>query len=255
MAAIAGGGLYFGGLPFAALGAVVGVLTSIEWSRIVRDAAIDPGLVVQIFAIIIAAVLAWSGFAALAIAAVIAGSILTGLLCYQRRPLLSAEGVLYAGLPVVALIWLREDQPNGFAAVLLILVAVVATDIAAFAFGRVIGGPKLAPAISPNKTWSGFVGGISTAGLAAAGFAQAIGADPIMIGIAGVFLGILAQIGDLTESALKRSFGVKDSGDIIPGHGGIMDRIDGLVFASVAAGVVALALDPQAPASALLFGG
>lgn len=255
MAAIAGGVVYIGGLPFAFLGAVVGVLTSFEWSRIVRDGAIDAGLVVQAFAVVIAAVLAWLGLAALALAAVIAGSILTGLLCFQRRPLLSAEGVLYAGLPVVALIWLREDQPNGFAAVLLILIAVVATDVAAFVFGRLIGGPKLAPAISPNKTWSGFLGGISTAGLAAAGFAHTIGADPLMVGISGVFLGIVAQIGDLTESALKRSFGVKDSGHIIPGHGGIMDRIDGLVFASVAAGFVALALDPQAPASALLFGG
>ncbi|MGA7116724.1 MAG: phosphatidate cytidylyltransferase [Hyphomicrobium sp.] len=255
MAAIAGGVVYIGGLPFAFLGAVVGVLTSFEWSRIVRDGAIDAGLVVQVFAVVIAAALAWLGLAALALAAVIAGSILTGLLCFQRRPLLSAEGVLYAGLPVVALIWLREDQPNGFAAVLLILIAVVATDVAAFVFGRLIGGPKLAPAISPNKTWSGFLGGISTAGLAAAGFAHTIGADPLMVGISGVFLGIVAQIGDLTESALKRSFGVKDSGHIIPGHGGIMDRIDGLVFASVAAGFVALALDPQAPASALLFGG
>jgi phosphatidate cytidylyltransferase len=255
MAVVAGGVLYIGGLPFAVLGAVVGVLTSFEWARIVRDGAIDPGLVVQVFAVVSAAALAWLGLAALALAAVIAGSILTGLLCFQRRPLLSAEGVLYAGLPVVALIWLREDQPHGFAAVLLILIAVDATDVAAFVFGRLIGGPKLAPAISPNKTWSGFMGGISTAGLATAGFAHAIGADPVMLGTAGVFLGIVAQIGDLTESALKRSFGMKDSGHIIPGHGGIMDRIDGLVFASVAAGFVALALNPQAPASALLFGG
>jgi phosphatidate cytidylyltransferase len=254
MAAIAGIFLYIGGLPFAVLGAVVGVLTSFEWSRIVRDGAFDSGLVVQVIAVVIAAVLAWLGLAALAVAAVVAGCILTGLLCFQRRPLLSAEGVLYAGLPVVALIWLREDQPNGFAAVLLILIAVVATDVAAFVFGRLIGGPKLAPAISPNKTWSGFLGGISTAGLAAAVFAHAIGADPVMVGVAGAILGIVAQIGDLTESALKRSFGVKDSGHIIPGHGGIMDRIDGLVFASVAAGFVALAINPQAPASALLFG-
>lgn len=254
MAAIAGVALYVGGLPFALLGAVVGVLTSFEWSRIVRDGAIDSAVVVQVLSVVVAAGLAWLGLAALAIAVIIAGSILTGLLCFERRPLLSAEGVLYAGLPVVALIWLREDQPNGFAAVLLILIAVVATDVAAFVFGRLIGGPRLAPAISPNKTWSGFLGGISAAGLAAAGFAHTIGADPVMVGVAGVFLGIVAQIGDLTESALKRSFGVKDSGHIIPGHGGIMDRIDGLVFASVAAGFVALALDPQAPSSALLFG-
>jgi phosphatidate cytidylyltransferase len=127
--------------------------------------------------------------------------------------------------------------------------------VAAFVFGRLIGGPKLAPAISPNKTWSGFLGGVTTAGLAAAGFATVLGADPVKLGLAGFVLGVLAQIGDLTESALKRSFGVKDSGTLIPGHGGIMDRIDGLVFAAAAAGFVAFAIDPQAPARALLFGG
>ncbi len=93
--------------------------------------------------------------------------------------------MLYAGLPVVALIWLRDDQPNGLLAVLFILLAVVATDVAAFAFGRTLGGPKLAPAISPNKTWSGFVGGVSTAGLAGAGFASAIGGDVGMLGLPG----------------------------------------------------------------------
>jgi phosphatidate cytidylyltransferase len=255
MAVVAGGLLYFGGPAFAAGVAAVGVVTSFEWSRIVRGAAIDTGLVVQILTMLIAAALAWFGLTALALAAVVAGTILTGLLSVQNRPLLSAEGVLYAGLPVVALIWLREDQPNGLYAVLFILIVVVATDVAAFVFGRLIGGPKLAPAISPNKTWSGFIGGVSTAGLAAAAFAHGIGAGPAMLGVAGVVLGVLAQIGDLTESALKRSFGVKDSGTLIPGHGGIMDRIDGLVFAAVAAGFVAFALDPQAPATALLFGG
>lgn len=255
LALVAGALLYAGPGPFAVLVGTAAVLTSIEWSRMVRGEGIDAGLVVQAGSVLIAAALTAAGFAALGLAAIAVGAILTGLLCFGRHPLLSTEGVLYAGLPVVALIWLRDDPVYGLQAVLFILIAVVVTDIAAFVFGRLIGGPKLAPAISPNKTWSGFLGGITTAGLAAAGFAAWLGADPVKLGLAGIVLGILAQIGDLTESALKRSFRVKDSGTIIPGHGGIMDRIDGLVFAAAAAGFFAFAMNPQAPARALLFGG
>jgi phosphatidate cytidylyltransferase len=255
LAVVAGGLLYAGPLPFAVLAGTAAVLTSLEWSRIVRGEGVDAGLVVQVASAVMAAALTAAGFAALGLAAVAAGAILTGLLCFGRHPLLSAEGVLYAGLPVVALIWLRDDPTYGLQAVLFILIAVVLTDVAAFVFGRAIGGPKLAPAISPNKTWAGFVGGIMMAGIAAAGFGVWLGADPVKLGLAGTMLGVLAQIGDLTESALKRSFGVKDSGTLIPGHGGIMDRIDGLVFAAVAAGVVAFAIDPQAPARALMMGG
>lgn len=255
LAVVAGGLLYAGPAPFAVLAGTAAVLTSFEWSRIVRGEGIDAGLAVHAASAVLAAALTAFGLAALGLAAVAAGAILTGLLCFGRRPMLSAEGVLYAGLPVVALVWLRDDPAYGLQAVLFILIAVIATDVAAFVFGRLIGGPKLAPAISPNKTWSGFLGGIATAGVAAAGFAVWLGADPLKLGLAGTVLGIVAQIGDLTESALKRSFGVKDSGALIPGHGGIMDRIDGLVFAAAAAGFFAFAIDPQAPARALLFGG
>ena len=255
LAVVAGGVLYAGPLPFAVLAGTAAVLTSLEWSRIVRGEGFDAGLAVQVASAVIAAALTAVGFAALGLAAVAAGAILTGLLCFGRHPLLSAEGVLYAGLPVVALIWLRDDPAYGLQAVLFILICVVVTDVAAFVFGRAIGGPKLAPAISPNKTWAGFLGGITMAGIAAAGFGVWLGADPVKLGLAGTMLGVLAQIGDLTESALKRSFGVKDSGTLIPGHGGVMDRVDGLVFAAVAAGVVAFAIDPQAPARALLMGG
>ncbi len=255
MAAVVGGLLYAGSLPFAILVGAVTLLTAFEWSRIVRGEGFDGALAIHAVTVVLACVLTSSGFAALGIAAIAAGAILTGLMAFQRHPLLSAEGVLYAGLPGVALIWLRDDQPLGLFAVLFILLAVVTTDVAAYVAGRLIGGPKLAPAISPNKTWSGFLGGIAMAGSASAAFGYAIGADPVKLGLAGLVLGVLAQLGDLTESALKRSFGVKDSGALIPGHGGIMDRVDGLVFAAAAAGFVAFAIDPQAPARALLFGG
>ncbi|MCU0955150.1 MAG: phosphatidate cytidylyltransferase [Hyphomicrobium sp.] len=255
LAVVAGGLVYAGGPAFAVFVAAIGGLTSLEWSRIVRGPGFDAGLGIQIVAVAVASALAAAGLAALGLSALAVGTILTGLLCFSSRPLLSAEGVIYAGLPAVALIWLRDDPGFGLQAVLFILVSVVATDVLAFVCGRLIGGPKLAPAISPNKTWSGFLGGISAAGLAGAAFAAAIGADPVRLGLAGLVLGIVSQIGDLTESALKRSFGVKDSGTLIPGHGGIMDRIDGLVFAAAAAGFVALAINPHSPARALLFGG
>jgi phosphatidate cytidylyltransferase len=253
LAAVAAGLLYAGPLPFALLVGGVGLAACYEWSRIVRGPDIDAPMIVQMLAVGIAAGLSAFGFAALGLAGVAAGAILVGLLSFGRRPLLSAEGVLYAGLPAVALLWLREDAPNGLYAVLFVFLAVIATDVAAYACGRLIGGPKLAPAISPNKTWSGFLGGISAAGVAAFAFAHWIGAPPPILAVAGLVLGVVAQIGDLTESALKRSFGVKDSGAIIPGHGGVLDRVDGLIFAAVAAGIFALAIDPQAPASALLF--
>jgi phosphatidate cytidylyltransferase len=245
--------LYAGPVPFAVLVGGVGLAASYEWSRIVRGGDIDAPLIVQMATVVLATGLSAFGFAALALAVVAAGAILVGLLTFGRRPLLSAEGVLYAGLPTVALLWLREDAAHGLPAVLFVLIAVVATDVAAYACGRLIGGPKLAPAISPNKTWSGFLGGITAAGLAAYAFAHFVGSPPLVLAVFGVVLGIVAQIGDLTESALKRSFGVKDSGAIIPGHGGVLDRVDGLIFAAVAAGIFALAVDPQAPASALLF--
>lgn len=247
--------LYAGALPFALFVALAAVLASSEWSRIVRGPQIDAALIVQGLAVTLASGLAGAGLAALALAVVAAGAILVGLLSFSQRPLLSAAGVLYAGLPAVALLWLREDEPHGLTAVLLILAAVVATDVAAFATGRLAGGPKLAPSISPNKTWSGLIGGVTAAALAAWGVASAAGADPLALAGAGAALGFVSQLGDLTESALKRHFGIKDSGDLIPGHGGVMDRIDGLVFASVAAALAALALNPHAPAGALLFGG
>ena len=141
-----------------------------------------------------------------------------------------STGLLYAGLPAVALIWLR-DRPDGFALVVWTLAIVWATDILAYFSGRAIGGPKLAPAISPNKTWAGLLGGVTAAGLASAGLGMAFGwtTPPLFLALAGVGLGGVAQVGDLFESWLKRRAGVKDSGGLLPGHGGVMDRLDGLV--------------------------
>ena len=143
-------------------------------------------------------------------------------------------GVPYLGLGAAALLWLRAGHGSGRLAVLFVVLVVWASDIGAYAVGRLIGGPLLAPAVSPGKTWAGAAGGLLAA--AAVGFA---GLHPGSALLAGG-LGIAAQAGDLMESAMKRGFGVKDSGWLMPGHGGLLDRFDGLLTAAPAAAAAAL---------------
>lgn len=147
-----------------------------------------------------------------------------------------AAGFAYAGLAVLALACLRAIPGAGRGVVLFLLAVVWSSDVGAYVTGRLFGGPRLAPSISPGKTWSGAAGGLASAvlvGAAAAGLGW--GHVGLVMLAAGV-LGIAAQIGDLLESAVKRHFGVKDSGRLIPGHGGLLDRLDGLMAASLVAG-------------------
>lgn len=145
-------------------------------------------------------------------------------------------GVPYIALPCLALILLRQSPEYGLPAVLWLFAIVWSADTFAYVFGRLIGGPKLAPSISPNKTWAGLVGAVG-GGVAASALVGWYAGLPSLLPlvVAGALLAVLEQSGDLFESAVKRRFGVKDSGRIIPGHGGILDRVDGLMFASVAA--------------------
>lgn len=136
-------------------------------------------------------------------------------------------GLLYAGLPVLGLLFIR-DQPNGIALTLWTLATVWATDIGAYFAGRAIGGPKLAPKLSPNKTWAGLIGGMAAALIVGAVIALFTGL-PLILAILGPLMAVLAQMGDLFESWLKRRAGVKDSGRLLPGHGGALDRLDGVV--------------------------
>ena len=152
-----------------------------------------------------------------------------------------ASGALYLGVAFLSLLMLR--RMGGWQLPVFLFGAVWATDTAAFAFGRVIGGPRLAPRISPNKTWAGAIGGLATAmlvGVLASGWP---GVGPVTGGIMAVLVAIATQAGDLLESFIKRRCGVKDSGWIIPGHGGILDRIDGLLLAAPVFTTLCLALD------------
>jgi phosphatidate cytidylyltransferase len=216
----------------------------------------DSGLIVHIVSVLAAAILVARDMAGMGVVVAIVGAAAVAALSFgSGRARLSGAGVLYTALPVVALGWLRSDEPLGFLATLFVLFAVAVTDVAAFAAGRTIGGPKLWPAISPNKTWSGLLGGIAAAAVAGLLFSFVTGTGAALwLASLGFAIGLVAQCGDFAESALKRHFGLKDSGGLIPGHGGFMDRMDGVVTASIAAALIGFSIDAFAPARALLYG-
>lgn len=146
-------------------------------------------------------------------------------------------GYLYAAAAQVASVAVRLDQAQGFAALILVLLVVWATDIGGYFAGRGIGGPKLWPRVSPKKTWAGAIGGFAASLAVAIGFSALGHGKTLPLLVLAAALSIAAQFGDLFESAVKRRFGVKDSSHIIPGHGGVMDRLDGFVAAIVLAAI------------------
>ncbi|MCY4320638.1 MAG: phosphatidate cytidylyltransferase [Alphaproteobacteria bacterium] len=160
-------------------------------------------------------------------AAVALGTALAAGLCLRRRAL--AVGVIYISLPAMCLIALRRQEFGGLELVVWLLAVIWAGDIAAWWTGRRFGGPKLAPSWSPGKTWSGLAGGLAAAGLAGATVSMLFDAPGGAGFAAGLLIGAAGAAGDLFESACKRRFGVKDSGHLIPGHGGLLDRVDALL--------------------------
>lgn len=160
----------------------------------------------------------------------------------NRHELALTFGLPYLGLAAIALPWLRADPAVGLRNTLFVLSVVWASDIGAYLVGRLVGGPKLAPAISPGKTWSGAAGGLISAVLACILVATSVSPEIAAYHAIGpaILLGVISQAGDLLESALKRHFGVKDSGRIIPGHGGLLDRLDALLAVAPVAALLAL---------------
>lgn len=239
--------------PFAVLVAVAGAVVSWEWGRLVRGmVSADAAMIAQAVAIAGAVVLTAAGQPHLGLGALAIGFLAVTWLA--DRDQWSMGGVFYFGLPAVALVFLRSDPAYGAVAILYLFAVVWCADTAAYVSGRMIGGPKLAPRISPKKTWAGFAGAVIVPALltlAAASWVGETGALPL----AGVslVLAAISQLGDLVESAAKRAFGVKDVSGLIPGHGGLMDRIDALLFASVAAGALAALRDAAHPGQALVI--
>lgn len=152
----------------------------------------------------------------------------------------SVAGFLYALIPALSLLWIRDRADQGLELLLWVFIVTWATDIGAYFAGRAIGGPKLAPAISPNKTIAGLFGGIVSAGLAGFAWVQATQLPMLLVWIAPT-LAVAAQAGDLFESWMKRRAGVKDSGGWLPGHGGVLDRLDGLVPVAIITASLVLA--------------
>jgi phosphatidate cytidylyltransferase len=164
-----------------------------------------------------------------------------------NHPIWSAVGVVYIGIPCVALVWLRgEPIGAGRDTILWLFLVIWAADCGAYLFGRVIGGPLLAPTISPKKTWSGLIGSVACAGAMGGAFAATLEKEELLsIALFSAILGVVEQGGDLGESWLKRRSGRKDSSRLIPGHGGLFDRVDGLLVAAVVVAFVALMDDGE----------
>jgi phosphatidate cytidylyltransferase len=237
------GATFAGGAWFVAFCAIAVVFVAMEFSALTR-LSLPKGFAPAILAFSVITIAAWflagprvafllflAEFGALALAQ-----------AATHGKLWAASGLAYSVLPFLALSLLRGDSEKGLHAILFVFAVVFAADTFAYFAGRAIGGPKLAPAISPNKTWSGFIGGLIGSVVVALILLRIFGYSPGLLPI-GFALGIsfVSQMGDLFESWIKRRFGKKDSGAMIPGHGGLLDRIDGLIFASVAAWVAAIA--------------
>ncbi len=219
--------------PFLVMIAVACALLSVEWAAMASPKAQRQVAAVTTVAVVGVILFAFVGNYEVAWVCVAVGMILAGLAARAAGSgaLDAAYGVLYIAPAGMVIVWLREGR-QGLGWVLMLLASTWAADICAFIVGSALKGPKLWPKFSPNKTWTGFFGGLGGAGVAcvavAARFMHLSLAGAAVIGLAG---GLATMAGDLWESMLKRRYGVKDSGDLIPGHGGLLDRVDGLMFA------------------------
>jgi len=212
-----------------------------EWARLTgvttRPAA------ALIIATLLAAVLATAlGAATAGLALAVGGAAAAGgaaALTKARAPLWTACGTLWIALPCVAILWV-EAGASGRAAIFWLFAVVWVSDIGAYAAGRALGGPRLAPRLSPNKTWAGAFGALLAAALVGIAAAWLAGAGAGLLVAASLVLSVAGQVGDLAESLAKRKFGVKDSGAMIPGHGGLLDRLDSLLTAAAIQGLLLL---------------
>lgn len=226
-----------GGWPWALLVMLATIGLYLEWLMVVglvREwRATAPGVA----ALAIAGICLMAGRLEAAVAVLGGGLAVVALLSPERRGW-SSGGFLYAAAAEVASVLVRQNPASGFAALFFVLLVVWAADIGGYFAGRGIGGPKLWPKVSPKKTWAGAIGGFAGSLVVAALFAASGAGKSGPLLALGAGLSVISQLGDLFESAVKRRFGVKDSSHIIPGHGGLMDRLDGFVAAIVVAAIL-----------------
>jgi phosphatidate cytidylyltransferase len=263
LAPLALGSVYLGGWLFFVVCAAAAGGILWEWTGLVSagpDARIlAPGLGALLIALLLTG---WrepiAAVGIVTIGAAMAGGVMA---LWPRRnqvstaPAWAVGGVAYAGIAFFGPAWLRLDPELGFVALLFLVASVWMTDVCAYLVGRAVGGPLLWRQVSPNKTWAGAVGGAVGGVAAAIAVAYASGLGKLVIlGIVALLLSALTQAGDLFESAVKRRFGAKDAGRLIPGHGGLMDRLDGFLVAALAALLIGiLRQGTDAPAHGLLL--
>ena len=239
---------------FAGLTVILALFAAREWHRMVRSPAqravaeqrpIHLQTLITILAIALAVVAILEGMVPLAFALLAVGSVASFIFARQRddNPLWHAGGVLYIGLPVLALVALRSMPLQGAMIVMGMFLIVWATDTGALVFGKLIGGKKIAPKLSPGKTWAGTIGGSLCAVLIFSAFIAVLGFDVGRAAPYAFAFSFAAHGGDLFESLVKRRFGAKDSGSLIPGHGGILDRVDSTFGASIVLAVLVFGLN------------
>lgn len=228
---------WLGGIWFRVLAVAIGAAMLYEWLTMARAVSARANAMVAATGLGLVGLLVLAGYPAgvtlLALAAAVA--VVAGHTAIGGNRQWPAAGLAYAGLSAVSLAFLRGSDIAGLIAVLFLFAVVWATDISAYFVGRALGGPKLAPSISPGKTQSGALGGLAGGVVSGLLLAVAAGSSGLVwLAVVAAILSIVAQAGDLFESWVKRRHGVKDSSMLIPGHGGVMDRVDGLVAAAVA---------------------
>ncbi len=232
---------YVGGWPFVVFWGLAAAGVLWEWASLVARADRRAVLMGGLAPLALAVALAGADRLLAAAIVVVMGALSAASLAPASRRLWVAGGLPYAGAVALAPVALRADTEYGVLAVLFLFAVVWSTDVAAYFTGRAFGGPKLMPAVSPKKTWSGALGGTAAAVAVALAIAHYAGLTgwPAIAMIAAA-LSVVSQAGDLFESSLKRHFGAKDSGQLIPGHGGLMDRLDGFVAAAILAALIGL---------------
>lgn len=247
--------LYVGGDTFAFFWLAAGCAVNWEWQGLIDSERRLQRTLAGGASVAVAAALARFDYVAAAVAAIIAFAALTAALASPQRRIWAGAGVIYASALTLSVCLLRQSADYGALAIGFLFAVVWGTDIFAYFGGRLIGGPKLWPRVSAGKTWSGTLTGVFSGallGLAAAHFGGAAGAG-LQILLVGLFAAAISQMGDLFESSVKRRFGVKDSSQLIPGHGGVMDRLDGFIFASVFAAALGYARGLSSVAAGLFL--
>lgn len=230
IAALVLGGRFFFGFVLA-----IALVMCWEWSKTCLAPLYSMASILTFAAVLLALIVSLKLIPVFSFIVLGLGSLLVLIVRLLRKQTwrLGAFGPFYIGLPCLSLLWMRNIENVGFSLTMSLFLVVWATDIGAYFSGKIIGGAKIAPSISPNKTWAGLIGGATAASLTAVAanyWLIQLDLPMILLALLGALMAVLAQVGDFFESGWKRLFHIKDASNIIPGHGGVLDRMDGVLF-------------------------